>query len=84
MFSPVFNLILGRQLAVDAGLDGSTASKFGLVAMMIPNVFGLVVTNVLARNQAASQRRTSDASRAAVAPLLESSPTSADGHTIIR
>ena len=54
MLSPVFNLLIGRQMAVNDGLSGSQANKLGLVSMMIPNVYGLVITNVLAQKEAAA------------------------------
>ena len=65
MLSPIFNLLIGRQIAVKDGLSSSEADRFGIVSMMIPNVFGLVVTKVLADKEAAANAAASAASRAA-------------------
>ncbi len=51
---PIVNLLLGRQIAVNDGLSSSEADKFGLISMMIPNVYGVVISSVLAQKEAAA------------------------------
>ncbi len=71
---PLFNLLIGRQIAVNDGLSSSEADKFGLVSMMIPNVYGLVITSVLAQKEADANAAAAAAAAAAGASATAGAP----------
>jgi hypothetical protein len=79
MLSPIFNLLIGRQIAVNDGLKPSEADRFGVVSMMIPNVFGIVVTKVLADREAAANLAAANAAASASGSVTGGAPAPAIG-----
>jgi hypothetical protein len=65
---PMINLLIGRRVAEGSGVDSASATKYGLVAAMMPSPIGIILAKVMSEKEAESNRRPPVASDSDVKP----------------
>jgi hypothetical protein len=66
--NPIINLLIGRRVAEGSGVDAPSATKYGLIAAMMPSPMGIVLAKVMSEKEAESNRRPAQRVTAEVPP----------------